>query len=81
MARLDPLPDDAVSFGTRIWFRILRRVFGAVPRPYRIIGRVPRVVSAFVLANGALETGHWAIGRELSTLIHLRVAMLVGCVF
>ena len=33
------------------------------------------------LANAVFGTGRWQIGAELRTLIHLRVASIIGCVF
>jgi alkylhydroperoxidase family enzyme len=81
VARLDPVPDSSLALSTRFWFFLSRRVFGRVTRPLRIHARVPRLVSAVMIMNGLLGTGRWEIGRELTTLIALRVAMLVGCVF
>ncbi len=81
MARLDPVPDTSLTLGTRFWFWVLRRIFGRVLTPYRIFAHVPRVVTAATLMNGIFGTGRWEIGAELRTLIHLRVASLIGCVF
>jgi alkylhydroperoxidase family enzyme len=56
-------------------------VFGRVLRPYPVIARSPRTVTALNGMTVLFSTGHWAIGGELRTLVHLRVAQLIGCVF
>ena len=81
MARLDPVPDASLTRGTRFWFWVIRRIFGRVLTPYRILAHAPRLVGGTTLANALFGTGRWQIGSELRTLIHLRVASLVGCVF
>ena len=81
MARLDPVPDASLTRGTRFWFWVIRRIFGRVLTPYRILAHAPRLVGTSTLANAAFATGRWEIGSQLRTLIHLRVASLVGCVF
>jgi len=81
MARLDPVPDASLTRGTRFWFWVIRRVFGRVLTPYRILAHAPRLVGSTTLAHAVFGTGRWQIGAALRTLIHLRVASLVGCVF
>ncbi|TMA54008.1 MAG: hypothetical protein E6J75_14560 [Deltaproteobacteria bacterium] len=81
MARLDPVPDASLTRGTRFWFWVIRRVFGRVLTPYRILAHAPRLVGSTTLANAVFGTGRWQIGAELRTLIHLRVASIIGCVF
>ena len=81
MARLEPVPDTSLTLGTRFWFWIIRRVFGRVLTPYRILAHAPRLVGGSTLANAIFGLGRWEISPELRTLIHLRVASLVGCVF
>jgi alkylhydroperoxidase family enzyme len=81
MARLQPPPEGALALGTRIWFRLFRRLFGRVLAPYRIAAHAPRVVSGLSLMNVVFGTGSWALEPGLRTLVHLRVAALIGCVF
>jgi alkylhydroperoxidase family enzyme len=81
MARLEPVPDASLTLGTRFWFWIIRRVFGRMLKPYPILAHAPRLVAGATLGNALFSTGKWEIGPELRTLIHLRVASLVGCVF
>jgi len=81
MARLDPVPDASLTLGTRFWFWVIRRVFGRVLTPYHIYAHVPRLVGTLTLANAVFGTGRWQIGSDLRTLVHLRVASIVGCVF
>lgn len=81
MARLAPLPLHQLSRSTRFWLWLQRRMFGRVLRPYPIIGRSPRLVTAATWMNVLFGTGEWTIGPQLRTLIHLRVAAIVGCVF
>jgi alkylhydroperoxidase family enzyme len=49
--------------------------------PYRVAGHAPRMVPGLSLMSAFFGTGRWAIGPELRTLVHLRVAQIVGCVF
>ena len=44
---------------------------------------VPEILRAkvSVFASALFGTGQWQIGSQLRTLIHLRVAALIGCVF
>jgi alkylhydroperoxidase family enzyme len=81
MARLDPLPSNALRPMTRLWFWFQRLVFGRVLRPYPVIARSPRTVTAVNVMTVLFSTGHWTIGGELRTLVHLRVAQIIGCVF
>lgn len=81
MARLAPLDVHALPWTTQVQLWIQRRIFGKVLRPYPILARAPRVVTTMTFANALFSTGTWAIGANLRTLIHLRVAQIVGCVF
>jgi alkylhydroperoxidase family enzyme len=81
MARLAPAPLAAQSLATRLCRWLMTRMFGGVPRPYRIYAHAPRGVPALTLMNAAFETGRWAIEPGLRKLVHLRVARIVGCVF
>ncbi|HZP43149.1 MAG TPA: hypothetical protein VFD84_16800 [Candidatus Binatia bacterium] len=81
MARLAPLDVHALSWRTRLEFWLQRRLFGKVLRPYPILARAPRVTTGAMVMNAIFGTGRWTIGPELRTLIHLRVAQIVGCVF
>jgi len=81
MARLDPLPLHDLPWTTRLQLWIQRRLLGKVLRPYPILARSPRLVTAMTFANALFSTGEWTIGANLRTLIHLRVAQIVGCVF
>ena len=81
MARLAPLSPHEFSRSTRFWLWLQRRLLGRVLRPYPIIARSPRLVTAVTWMNTFFSTGEWVIGPQLRTLIHLRVAAIVGCVF
>jgi alkylhydroperoxidase family enzyme len=81
VARLGAVDVHALPWTTRFQLWLQRRVFGRVLGPYPVIARAPRVVTMFTFANALFSTGQWAIGADLRTLIHLRVAQIVGCVF
>ena len=75
------MPDGELTLGTRFWLWLVRRTFGRVLRPYPYMAHVPRLVPAAFFASALFSTGRWSIGHQLRTLIHLRVAQLIGCVF
>lgn len=81
MARIQPVPHDQLTLGTRFWMWVVRRTFGRVLRPYYYLAHVPRLVPVGLFSAAIFGTGRWRIGSELRTLIHLRVAELIGCVF
>ena len=81
MARIAPVPERELTRGTRFWMWLVRRTFGRVLRPYPYYAHVPRLVPIGFFASALFGTGQWHIGSELRTLIHLRVAALIGCVF
>ena len=65
----------------RFWLWVIRRTFGRQLRPYGIVAHAPRMMPGMLIINAIFATGDWRIGAELRTLIHLRVAELIGCVF
>ena len=81
MARLAPAPSSSYNLATRFCRWLMGRVFGGMPRPYRIYAHAPRGVPALTLMNAVFETGRWALEPDLRKLVHLRVAQIVGCVF
>ncbi len=81
MARLQPRDATTLGIGTRFWFWLSRRLFGRVLAPYGVAAHAPRMVPALSLMSAFFGAGRWEIGSELRTLIHLRVAQIVGCVF
>lgn len=81
MARIDPVPQERLTLGTRLGFWMLRRMFGRVLRPYTVLAHAPRLVGANLLMTMLFGAGKWRIEPQLRTMIHLRVATLIGCVF
>ena len=81
MARLRLLDAGEVSRGTRLWYWVSRRLLGRVLAPYRMAAHAPRMVPCLSMLSVFFGSGGWAIGPELRTLVHLRVAQLIGCVF
>jgi alkylhydroperoxidase family enzyme len=81
MARVRLLESTDVPRRTRVWYWLSRRLFGRVLAPYRVAGHAPRMVPGLSLMSVFFGTGRWMIGPELRTLVHLRVAQIVGCVF
>jgi hypothetical protein len=65
----------------RFWLWLIHRMFGRQLTPYGIVAHVPRMLPGMLIMNGLFGVGDWHIGPELRTLIHLRVAELIGCVF
>lgn len=81
MARIAPIAERDLGLATRFWFWLSRRLFGRVLAPLRIMAHAPRLVAGSTLMSGFFGSGRWAIDPQLRTLIHLRVASIIGCVF
>lgn len=81
MARLDPVPREQLRWTTRIWLWLIRRAFGRVLKPYPVLAHAPKLVGGMTLLNAFFSTGKWQLPAGIRTLVHLRVATLVGCVF
>jgi hypothetical protein len=80
MARMSPIERRQVPWHLRWFFRATRKMFGKELTPARIQARVPRVVWAGILADGALS-GRRKISLRYIQLAKVRTAGRVGCPF
>ncbi len=78
MARIQGSP--ARNVFARIVYWALRRKFGTVPASVRIAAHHPRVLKGFAEMETAL-TGAQRLDPKLKSLLQVRVAMRVGCLF
>lgn len=62
----------------RLVSRVLRRRQGRVPESLSLVGHHPRILAAFT-AYGAFFDSSKELSARLKRLVHLRIAMRVGC--
>jgi hypothetical protein len=60
---------------------VFRLVLGRPLNPTKVQAHAPRVLLASFLSNMILNSGRWAIGRNLIQLVRIRVAARNGCPF
>lgn len=62
----------------RLVSRVLRRRQGRVPESLSLLGHHPRILAAFT-AYAAFFDSSKELSARLKRLVHLRIAMRVGC--
>jgi hypothetical protein len=80
MTRLAPIERQNAPWHLRWFYRVMRKMFGKELTPVKLQARVPRVVWAMILFEGALS---WRrrISLRYIQLAKVRVATRVGCPF
>ena len=78
--RIDPLPDEKAGWFPRFIKWVVRRRLGMErsSRAYNLLAHHKRVFASVVFYMGILDRWN-RLPRRLKRLVHLRVAMRVGC--
>ncbi len=80
MARIDPIPDEKAGWLVRFVKWAVGRRLGRdrVPDAYNLLAHHKKLLVANIAYMGILD--RWdRLPRRLKRLVHLRVAMRVGC--
>ena len=80
MARMTPIERRQVPWHLRWFLSATRKMFGKELTPTKIQARVPRVVWAGILADGALSSKR-KISLRYIQLAKVRAASRIGCPF
>ena len=78
MARIEPVAKPGWLVRVAAW--MMRRRTGMVPKTLYLQGHHPRILASFLAYMGLLEGTH-QLPKSLKRLVHVRVAMRVGCPF
>ncbi len=78
--RVTGLEQNQASWTIRWAYIAMRRQFGRVLTPFKVMARRPRVAIGAQIANLCLETSK-ATPTSLKRLVCLRAAQIIGCPF
>ena len=81
MTRVRSLEGRDAGIVARIVQRLFRLMLGRELNPTKVQAHSTRVMLASFLSNAILQSGKWAIGKELAELMRIRVAARNGCPF
>ena len=80
MARIDGVKDSEASFLTKRVFAIAEGQTGAVPEPLRIMAKSGGTMWGAGLFQIAFDKAQ-SVPERLKTLVCLKAASMIGCVF
>ena len=80
MARIAGVPKNQAGVFVRLAYWMTRRKLGRVVTPVTLYAHHPRLLRAYAHMEMGQEQAR-AIAPELKTLLHIKVAMMIGCPF
>lgn len=79
--RTKGVSDSDASFFTKLMFRRVKRRYGHVPLPTRILANEPELLVLFQRMNKFTHDKPGSVPPTLKELVQLKVAAMVGCPF
>lgn len=81
MTRVRSLEGREAGIVARLIQRLFRLMMGRELNPTKVQAHSTRVMLASFLSNAILQSGKWAIGKDVAELVRIRVAARNGCPF
>ncbi len=78
--RITGLEERDAAWWVRPLYWIVRKALGRVPGPVKVQARTPGIAWTINIAGAAVESSG-LVDRRLHSLMHLRGAQRIGCLF